>query len=208
MTIFEIVLSILTSIGGIGMVFTAVIKFSSGFIAKALEERYSLKLNKELEKYKSMVESKNYISKTKFDTEFEIYRNLSKTFFEMVKYINIMIPTGISSQPADEEAKKELEYRAYKSANAACLESQNTLNSNAPFIPEELFNEYNNILRLCRLQLDAFEQSWNILYLASQAEKERFTIDDYKRTKEINESFTKLNNMVRDYLSKLDVIES
>lgn len=80
MTVSEIVLSVLASVGGIGIVFTAVIKFSSDFIAKRLEERYSLKLNKELEKYKSMVESKNYISKTKFDTEFEIYRNLSKTF--------------------------------------------------------------------------------------------------------------------------------
>ena len=207
MTVSEIVLSVLASVGGIGIVFTAVIKFSSDFIAKRLEERYSLKLNKELEKYKSMVESKNYISKTKFDTEFEIYRNLSKTFFEMVKYINIMIPTGISSQPADEEAKKEWENRVYKSANAACVESQDTLNSNAPFIPEELFNGYDNILRLCRLQLDAFERRWNVFYLASQSEKESFTTDDYKRTKEINESFTRLNNMVRDYLSKLDVIE-
>ena len=207
MTVSEIVLSILASVGGIGIVFTAVVKFSSDFIAKRLEERYSLKLNKELEKYKSMVESKNYISKTKFDTEFEIYRNLSKTFFEMVKYINIMIPTGISNQPADEKAKKEWENSVHKSANAACVESQDTLNSNAPFIPEQLFNGYDNILRLCKLQLDAFEQRWNVFYLASQAEKESFTIDDYERTKEINQSFTKLNNMVRDYLSKLDVIE-
>lgn len=81
------------------------------------------------------------------------------------------------------------------------------MNSNAPFIPEELFNGYDNILRLCKLQLDAFERRWNVLYLAPQAEKESFTTDDYKRTKEINESFTRLNNMVRDYLSKLDVIE-
>ena len=55
MTVSEIVLSVLASVGGIGIVFTAVIKFSSDFIAKRLEERYSLKLNKELEKYKSMV---------------------------------------------------------------------------------------------------------------------------------------------------------
>ena len=125
----------------------------------------------------------------------------------MVKYINIMIPMGISNKPADEEGKKKCENSVYISANKACIKSQDTLNSNAPFITEEIFNGYYNILQLCDLQLKAFEQRWNVLYLTSQAEKESFTIDDYERTKEINESFAKLNNMVRDYLSKLDVIE-
>ncbi|GAA6493668.1 hypothetical protein K280104A7_32320 [Candidatus Bariatricus faecipullorum] len=203
----EIVLYILGSVGGIGIVFTAVIKFSSNFIAKRLEERYSLKLNKELEKYKSIVENKNYISKTKFDTEFEIYRSLSKTFFEMVKHISVMIPAGFSYQPADEKTRKERDNEIYKLASKACVEAQDTLNSSAPFISEELFNEYDNILKLCKLQLDAFERRWNVFYLAPQEEKESFTMEEYQRTREIEKAFNKLNNMVREYLSKLDVME-
>lgn len=169
--------------------------------------RYSLKLNKELEKYKSIVENKNYISKTKFDTEFEIYRSLSKTFFEMVKHISVMIPAGFSYQPADEKTRKERDNEIYKLASKACVEAQDTLNSSAPFISEELFNEYDNILKLCKLQLDAFERRWNVFYLAPQEEKESFTMEEYQRTREIEKAFNKLNNMVREYLSKLDVME-
>ena len=70
--IVQIVLGIITSIGGIGAIFTAVIKFSSNFIAERLEEKYSLKLNKELEAYKSSLENKNYISK-KTNKKINIY---------------------------------------------------------------------------------------------------------------------------------------
>ena len=207
MTAFEIVLSILASVGGIGAVLTAVIKFSSNFIAKRLEERYSLKLNKELEKYKSIAKNKNYISKTKFDTEFKIYRSFSRTFFEMVKYVGIMIPAGFSNQPVDKEDRIKWENSIYESANTAYVRSQDILNSNAPFVPDELFNKYDGILQLCRLQPDAFERRWNVSYSAPRAEKESFVRKDYERSREISESFASLNNMVRAYLSNLDVIE-
>lgn len=204
---YEIVLYLLGSVGGIGVVFTAVIKFSSDIIAKRLEERYSLKLNKELEKYKSIIENKNYISKTKFDTEFKIYRSLSKTFFEMVKNVSIMVPVGFSNQPVDRKDKEVWERKIHKLSKQACVEAQDTLNSNAPFIPEKIFNEYDNILQLCELQLDAFERRWDVFNPAPKEKKERFTAEEYKRTRKISESLNKLNNIVREYLSKLDVIE-
>lgn len=93
--VWQIVLGVIASVGGIGGVILIIIKFSVNAIAKHLEERYSLKLNKELEYYKSSLDNKIYISKTKFDTEFGIYRELSKAFFEMVKNISIMIPSHI-----------------------------------------------------------------------------------------------------------------
>ena len=84
--ICKIVLGILTSVGGIGAIIIVIVKFSSNIIAKGLEEKYRLTLNKELEEYKSKLSNKTYISKTKFDTEFSIFRELSKAFFEMVYY--------------------------------------------------------------------------------------------------------------------------
>ena len=47
--IWQIVLGVIASVGGIGSVILIIIKFSVNTIAKHLEERYSLKLNKELE---------------------------------------------------------------------------------------------------------------------------------------------------------------
>ena len=82
----KVVLAVLTSVGGISGLLILTIKISVNTIAERLEQKYSLKLDKELEKYKSNLDNKIYISKTKFDTEFNIYRELSKVFFEMVKY--------------------------------------------------------------------------------------------------------------------------
>ena len=57
----EIILVILTSVGGISGIIIIAVKFCSNIIAKRLEEKYSLKLSKELELFKSNIENKIYI---------------------------------------------------------------------------------------------------------------------------------------------------
>ena len=204
--ISKIVLAILTSIGGIGAIIIASIKFSSNIIAKRLEEKYSLKMNKGLEKYKYGLDNKIYISKIKFDAEFLIYRELSKSFFEMVKDISTLIPV-VGKRPVDEENKKIYEERVYRKALNKTVIAQDVLNSNAPFIREKLYIEYNEILKLCSEQLDVFERRWNVLILESQKEKEAFSGEDYKRTDTINRKFNELNNDIREYLSSLEILD-
>ena len=85
--------------------------------------------------------------------------------------------------------------------------AQDSLHSNAPFIPENLFIKYNEIVKLCQMQLSMFERRWNVLYFASQEEKETFSPEDYKRTETINEKFKELNTNIREYLLKLDVLD-
>lgn len=205
--VWQIILGVVASVGGIGAVIVLIIKFSVNMIAKALEERYTLKLNKELELYKTNLDNKIYISKTKFDTEFGVYRELSKAFFEMVRDISIMIPSGLAKYPADKDAKKEYENKMYDNAFSSTVAAQDALNGNAPFISESLFDEYVRIVKLCQVQLGIFESRWNVYYLASQEEKESFSIEDYQRTDEINERFKTLNEHIREYLSKLDVLD-
>jgi len=50
--LWKIVLGVVASVGGIGVVIVAAVKFSADIIAKRLEEKYTLKMNKELEKYR------------------------------------------------------------------------------------------------------------------------------------------------------------
>lgn len=205
--VWKIVLGILTSFGGIVGIVTIAIKFSCNMIAKRLEERYTLKINKELEKYKSNLDNKIYISKTKFDTEFSIYRELSKSYAEMVKGISLMIPTGMAKYPANKDEKKEYENRVYDKALTATIVAQDVLNQNIPFISSNLFNEYDNILNLCRRQLDVFERRWDVGSLVTQDEKESFSMEDYECTSEIREKFKELNENIRRYLSTLDVMD-
>lgn len=227
--IWKIVLGILTSFGGISGIIIIAIKFSCNTIANNLEQKYTLKLTKDLEhyktelgkefqeykssldkefeKYKSTLDNKTYISKTKFDTEFSIYRELSKVFSDMVKNISLMIPTGMSHKLANEDAEKERKNKLYDSALSSTVVAQDVLNQYIPFIPSNIFDDYNKILVLSRLQLGAFERRWNLSYLAPQKEKENFSDEEYIRTGEINEKFKMLNNNIREYLSTLDVLD-
>lgn len=204
---WRIILGILTSVGGISGIILAAIKFSSNIIAKRLEEKYTLKLNKELERYKSSLDNKIYISKTKFDTEFSIYRELSKVFFKMVKDINIMIPFGDTKVQPKEADRKENEKQTHFDATNSVVLAQDVLNCNAPFIPYDIFEKFDEILAICKIQLNVFEQRWNVFCLTSQAEKEKIGFEDYKRTNEINIKFKALNSNIREYLSKLDVLD-
>jgi len=203
--ISKIILGVLASVGGIGGVIVVIIKISSNIIAKRLEEKYTLKLSKELEKYKSGLDNKIYISKTKFDTEFGIYRELSKAFFEMVKCINTIIPAGYSIYPADDEDRRIYEAECYDAARKSVIFAQDVLNGNVPFIPSDIFIEYNEILALCKMQLNVFEERWNVLNKSK--DKDHLSSEDYGRTREINNKLTDLNTSVRDYLAKLDVLD-
>ena len=197
----------IVSAGGIGGIIISVVSFSANKIAERMDKKFQTSLDKQLEKYKSELSKKEYVSKTKFDTEFTLYRELSLDFADMVKLINMLIPVGFVKAPADKNARLTRENKYYKAAHSAVVKAQDTLNSNIPFISEDIFNGYERILHLSILQLDEYEDRFNIFNLRPQEEKESFSIDAYKRTQEINEKWKKLNNTIRAYISNLDVME-
>ena len=61
--LWKIVLGVVASVGGVGVVIVAAVKFSVDIIAKRLEEKYTLKMNKELEKYRDDGKNPNPIAK-------------------------------------------------------------------------------------------------------------------------------------------------
>lgn len=204
---WSIVNAIIVSVGGIGVIITAVVYFSSNFIAERLQKKYELKINEKFEKYKADIDNKKYVTKTKFDAEFELYKNLSKNFFDLVKCISVLIPQGLVSVPADAGKREELDKKHYTDACTALIAAQDQLNSNAAFIPEKFYNAYEEIRQLCNMQLSDFEERWNVGAFIPQGEKARLPYETYKRTGEINDKFKQLNSELREYLSKLDVIE-
>ena len=139
--IWKIILCAVGSAGGIGAIIVVSIKWSANIIAKHLSKKYEVKVTKELEKYKTGLENKIYISKTKFDVEFALYRDLSKSFFTMVKDITRMIPAGLAYYPANKEDREKYENELYDKALASTVSAQDYLSSNIPFIPESLYNQ-------------------------------------------------------------------
>lgn len=205
--VLSIATACIVSAGGVGGIVIAVIKFSSNIIAERISAKYENKLEQALEKYKTELSKKEYVSQVRFDAEFEIYRTLSKEFSTAVKNISLMIPDGMAYFPADEDKRKEYENKQYVDANNAVVTAQDALYANGAFISEELYNKYNEILNLCGQQLNAFQRRYNVLYFASQEKKENFTDKEYERTTIIKEKWLELNNCVREYISKLEVID-
>ena len=205
--VLSIATACIVSAGGVGGIAIAVIKFSSNIIAERISAKYENKLEQVLEKYKTELSKKEYVSQVKFDAEFEIYRTLSKEFSTAVKNISLMIPDGMAYFPADEDKRKEYENNNYVNANNAIVMAQDALYANGAFISEDLYNRYNEILALCGQQLNAFQRRYNVLYFASQEKKESYTDKEYERTTTIKEKWLELNNCVREYISKLEVID-
>lgn len=205
--IASIATACIVSAGGVGGVAMAVVKFTSNIIADKISAKYENKLEQALEKYKTELSKKEYVSQVRFDAEFEIYRTLSKEFSTAFKNISLMIPDGIAYSPADEEKRTEYENKIYVDANNAVVVAQDVLYANGAFISEELYNKYNEILTLCSQQLNAFQRRYNVLYFASQEKKENYTDKEYERTTTIKEKWLELNNCVREYISKLEVID-
>ena len=205
--IWKIILCAVGSAGGIGAIIVASIKWSANIIANHLSKKYEVKVTKELEKYKTGLENKIYISKTKFDVEFALYRDLSKSFFAMVKDITRMIPAGLAYYPANKDDREKYENELYDKALASTVSAQDYLSSNIPFIPESLYNQYEEILQLCRLQLGEFEERWNVYSDLTQEDKNRIPHEAFQRSRDIREKFDQLNKDLRKYLSSLDVID-
>ena len=66
----EIALTCIASVGGIGVIIIGVVKFCGDRIADRLSQKYQLQMDKEIERYKSELSKKEYVSKTRFETEF------------------------------------------------------------------------------------------------------------------------------------------
>lgn len=203
----QIAVACIASAGGIGAIIIGVVKFSANRIADRMNAKFEATLNKELEKYKTELSKKEYVSKTRFDAEFSIYRELSKAFFNMARDINSLVPAGYSERPADDEAYKKYQEECWHASSQSLQTAQETLVQNAPFISEELYNDFLELVTLSRLQISAYTKRFNVLYLAPREEKESYTTEDYKRAREISQKFDALNKKIRNYLASLDVAE-
>ncbi len=201
--IWQIVLAVLTSVGGTSGIIILGIKFSSDIIAKRLEEKYKLKLNKELESYKADMQRKIYVSKVRFDKEFEIYQELMLKTLDMVTYIFKLFPIY-------DEYKKEERSTLYTERYSKAVEAYNkvvlAINSNAAFIPEKTYNDFVKLRDLCYVQIIDYEY----YVLDIRAEENKINdITNYKkctkRTREIEEKKNVLVKELREYLQSLDV---
>lgn len=206
--IWQTVLAIIGSIGGAGVIIYFLFKLLCNQIAERLAQKYQSKLDQALESYKSQLEKKNYISKARFDTEFAIYGKLSETFMAMTDAVFWLFPNGLDHVPFDEEKRKEIYLERYSNAQTAIINAQDTLRRNAPFIPAEFYQAFDEIRTLCMRQYNMY--TWcGGLSNSSKRQSESLlnqTDECFKRTDEITQKQDALVAQLRTYLENLEII--
>ena len=186
--IMEVALACVISAGGIGGIIIAVVKLSVASIEKRFERKYTEKFAV----FQSDIDKKQYISQVRFDAEFEIYKQLSRKYGELV--LQIMVKAlNIDKYKLDDMQDKEMgeiNYLAYQAVSE--------LYSSAPFIQEDIYNDFLNIYEMSRK------------LLVQWGEEQRSSTNETKNDVcEANEIYQKYNDTivkVREYTSKLEGI--
>lgn len=154
--IWETVSGILVSVGGAGFIIWGIVKFAANRIADQLTIQYKNELDKEILKIKAELENDSHSYQAKFDKEFNLYGNLMNSFFEMVKRVYWLFPSGLDFPPTDKSEKKAFYEKRYNDAYESLKEAQLSLASNSIFIPDNIYKRFENILTLCRYQYNLF----------------------------------------------------
>lgn len=203
--IWKIILAALASFGGVAGLIVLAIKFASNIIAERLSQKYELRLQKELEAFKSILTKKEYVSKARFDVEFKIYRELSQVFSEAIEGVHGIIPSGEAYYPTNEGERNDYEQQLFVGFAKASYQAQKSLFSNAPFISKEIYDKFEEIMCLIRIQSEVYNEA-HFATTVSNAEG-KITDEDGCRTALIDEKFELLTDEIRTYLSGLEILE-
>ena len=205
--IWMIVCAIVASCGGVSVIILGVSGFLAKMIEKRLEMKYSQILTKELENYKSTLDRGRYITKTQFDRQYEIYGTLSKAFASIRYELSAI---SIKRFYTDKETKGILAatmQNVYERSLDCLTDAQNLLYENAPFIPEDIYNQYLKLNDLANEHFLRFQEAYDA-YSAGKKEIENlWTTEDEHRYKRFALALDELNKKLREYLEALSVCE-
>lgn len=117
---------------------------------KRIEHKYDQKLeelrvelDKQRESHKSMLEKRNYVSKTRFDTEFAVCKELMMSCKSMVDSISFLFPNEEVEQAYERDKKWDgKNQKTVSDAAIATKKFEELLEGNSPFIPKEVYNEF------------------------------------------------------------------
>ena len=169
----------------------------TAFISWFVSYNQILNAKKELiEKYEN--ESKLHISKRRFDTAFEIYKELCEKFVTMVSDVLNLFPAGLYYEPKDEKSRFDYYHTLYKRCNESIHLSNLAINKYACFIDKAMYNEFIELQKLCVYQTNLFF-SYRIL---NQTDNK--ITECYKRTTEIGGRVDMLMDKLREHISMFE----
>lgn len=173
---------------------------------KQIEEQ-KVEFNKQLENIKAKNEKMNYITKTQFDAEFKMYQELSEPIFEMFSDVIKLFPVGIDFVPEDPKERKDFYEKRYNKAMHNLLIFQKKLYAYAPFIPQKIYDMYNDFRTEAGKQVNWYPNF--VLHPDSSLIKDlrSESLECWERTEKLIDKYDKIIQKLRDYLQSLKVQE-
>lgn len=168
--------------------------------------------SRKIEEAKGSVSEKVYVSKIRFDTEFQIYRKLSSVFYDVLESISFLIPDGLNDArfSDSQQVKAEMQMR-YFDAVKAVMNAKRVLGRNMAFIQDDIYKAYRKTLAAGETQLFVFRQKFRQLDGKKEAnnynEWPTFGNEDYRRTLKMSNELEEINANIRNYLSTLDILK-
>lgn len=205
----RIIEATIISVGGAGAIIIAIANFLANRIASRLEDRYQLKLDKELEQYKASLEQRTYVTKTQFDIELEVYRKLSKGIFEFIVVLNTTIEDKDYPKKEDMHSAQKLdnESNTFKKMVEKAAYMQELIYENAAFMPKCLYDEYVSLIELATDQFWVYHHQFQEYLAGNITQKERVTKADKEKLEILKQRYDTLNQNLRDYLQKVYIVK-
>ena len=205
-SVFKIVGSVFFSTAGAAAIIISVAKKLAASIANGITEKikmdYQSKMDQMLETYKAKLDNQGYISKARFDTEFSLHKELCQSFFQMISAVHWLFPSGLDQAPASEKWKEICNER-YLTAKEKYNDAASRLGGNAPFINDELYNNYHAIMELAARQINDYSFSEPLTMEKSSPGIREIEKAGYTRTQEIDKKWKELLDSLRQYFNSL-----
>lgn len=189
------------------------LKYGTNKIVDMLLSKYQLSLDKKLETYKAEIEAKNYVTKFRFDKEFEVLHKLTQDYYDFTFLAwNVYINISINSNSEFDECYKNFttacdNYTLYFFKNCAIINKEL---ANSFRIGIENINEFRKTAKYCR---NSF-LTYNNLNKTDTDGYQTHVIQNMDKLKVIHDElnvgkqygFQHMIDLVRDYLNSLQII--
>ena len=212
----ELLNTTIGSFGGISLF--VILKFVWERLDSYIKAQQNLKREMKKEAFQSELRKKEYISKVRFDKEFDIYQELSVKNLTMVYVMGEIARAAKSifynSSDFSDEEIEEIKNRACNNLNDADFSNKKF----APFIDKDIYEQYHRLTKLgnklFRLFIHftgdnrVFEIGGSlVLFDVKYHSKEELLNDIISNQQELSNLSDRILDEIRDYLKTLDVKE-
>ena len=175
-------------------------------LSERLSQKYAHQLSEELEKYKSELNKRLYVSQRRFELELFICREFMSGLVEMTDSAYSLFPR-MDELPADQEQQNNIFQSRGNKAAEDFNRASSVIFKNAPFVDRDIYEKVRKLRFMCLKQIQCFKS----FKLDADADLNRKALPEehracFKRSSLIMEQRDLLIEDIRNYLINLEDI--